>query len=1069
MSSKRGKLSLKKKIPTGKQSASTGNTIVSMFKNQEKRQNDINVVDSNLSESKDDIQITKVSGFGQSESQPTVGNQSPKHEQKSTLSKSKLSLSDKKKQKHETDNSDTSNVDEEDEGSKHLYSKQSRKNISKSKSMPDGIKASKGSRYTLRKRSTVPIVEISDSDDDFKVETTDRRSSDKLQRLSLKLKQRSKQSKDTEGNSRLNNLGKVTARCSASSEDSDSLIIEEPGIDKSKYFKSDGKRKLSSKSGDGRLSLKKMKKSDEDLVIVSDDQKQSVTGDILLSEEKSNKKINSEGTTEALPHVKKSSKESHDQNLHRTDSSLSQRSELNDQGTKKNILSYFGATNKGKSRDSTKTHQNKTKDQPVMIKTSYGSEVKSYSNESEAKPIDNDVDIDEDTSQQAKDNGSDTKLPAMTDNVEFRVPYYLENFLMIINTMLEDKENIKLFDETDLMFVNKFYNLEEASQKLYVRLFSRKLKWLPVTKVIYPEISDDIPYLLDDLIAAGLLLSGEDLHDLTIVLKILSAPDLKLLAKSFHINGTNLTKMTIIEQLLKKSQQNSISALFKGGNKNTMEKTILSRAKSYLGKACRLHDEPRAVFIRLLMLFSLYSTNFDEDSGGGGQNQLFQMLMVNIGRVVYPSYVVNRQRSVFQDRSALVRFETALQFEMEIQNKMDQGKWKDAYELYTEARDVGKEVCHDKQYVRWDEKLPQYLRFYTAGSVYTRIDSHGVEILQRLKLYKDAVCLLEELLKQDLYCEHYRGHWYERLALNLEAHLKSIDKSFAVLKKGLSDVTVRTGRRLALYERARKICEAPKSKYADRMSEFNHDEVRPTPEVQIEGMVMSDATSMGMKYQFIMQGNTDSVTLCAVEELVLEHYKQNGYPEGLHAEGSVISNLFVLLFWDIMYMDIPDVFHGPFQSCPLDMATRDFYINRQQCIDNRLQWIKNSSIDDLKCEIGRIWEENNGKMCFGINWDKFTSPETHQNLVSCMGGEVITGILDRYVKDPRHTRSGFPDLTLWKSETKQLKICEVKGPNDRLSYKQILWIDYLLKLGVDAEVCYVKAVGSKKLKPIENK
>jgi len=33
---------------------------------------------------------------------------------------------------------------------------------------------------------------------------------------------------------------------------------------------------------------------------------------------------------------------------------------------------------------------------------------------------------------------------------------------------------------------------------------------------------------------------------------------------------------------------------------------------------------------------------------------------------------------------------------------------------------------------------------------------------------------------------------------------------------------------------------------------------------------------------------------------------------------------------------------------------------------------------------------------------------------------------------------------------------EVKGPGDRLSTKQILWLDYLTRLGVDAEVCYVK-------------
>ena len=35
---------------------------------------------------------------------------------------------------------------------------------------------------------------------------------------------------------------------------------------------------------------------------------------------------------------------------------------------------------------------------------------------------------------------------------------------------------------------------------------------------------------------------------------------------------------------------------------------------------------------------------------------------------------------------------------------------------------------------------------------------------------------------------------------------------------------------------------------------------------------------------------------------------------------------------------------------------------------------------------------------------------------------MIADILERYVKDPRHTRSGFPDLTLWNTDTKAFKV-----------------------------------------------
>jgi len=37
-----------------------------------------------------------------------------------------------------------------------------------------------------------------------------------------------------------------------------------------------------------------------------------------------------------------------------------------------------------------------------------------------------------------------------------------------------------------------------------------------------------------------------------------------------------------------------------------------------------------------------------------------------------------------------------------------------------------------------------------------------------------------------------------------------------------------------------------------------------------------------------------------------------------------------------------------------------------------------------------------------------------------------------------------------------VQIVEVKGPGDRLSTKQILWLDFLTRIGVDAEVCHVK-------------
>ncbi len=46
-------------------------------------------------------------------------------------------------------------------------------------------------------------------------------------------------------------------------------------------------------------------------------------------------------------------------------------------------------------------------------------------------------------------------------------------------------------------------------QKLYVRLFQRKLKWLQVNKLDYEEISSDLGPVAQELVQGGFLQSGK--------------------------------------------------------------------------------------------------------------------------------------------------------------------------------------------------------------------------------------------------------------------------------------------------------------------------------------------------------------------------------------------------------------------------------------------------------------------------------------------------------------------------------------------------------------------------------
>lgn len=79
---------------------------------------------------------------------------------------------------------------------------------------------------------------------------------------------------------------------------------------------------------------------------------------------------------------------------------------------------------------------------------------------------------------------------------------------------------------------------------------------------------------------------------------------------------------------------------------------------------------------------------------------------------------------------------------------------------------------HTYAFFRHDESLPQHLRSFTAGAMYVRILTCGVEVLQFVKHYSEAVQQLEQLIGQRVYQLEYRGRWYDRLALNLDYHLK---------------------------------------------------------------------------------------------------------------------------------------------------------------------------------------------------------------------------------------------------------------------------------------------------------
>jgi len=104
--------------------------------------------------------------------------------------------------------------------------------------------------------------------------------------------------------------------------------------------------------------------------------------------------------------------------------------------------------------------------------------------------------------------------------------------------------------------------------------------------------------------------------------------------------------------------------------------------------------------------------------------------------------------------------------------------------------------------------------------------------------------------------------------------------------------------------------------------------------------------------------------------------------------------------------------------------------------------------------------------------------------LQCIPPAALAGLCRLMAEDYRHRCGGFPDLTLWNVAEHRCKVrrpscslvclfethfnwcnvgfqqppqfVEVKGPGDRLSEKQVVWLDVLASLGLEAEVCHVQ-------------
>ncbi|ORX70821.1 hypothetical protein DL89DRAFT_292417 [Linderina pennispora] len=473
----------------------------------------------------------------------------------------------------------------------------------------------------------------------------------------------------------------------------------------------------------------------------------------------------------------------------------------------------------------------------------------------------------------------------------------------------------------------------------------------------------------EDVAHACKSLSACDVSDCREVLDVLLLSELRTLAKRRGIKQmANQKKEVICAALYKQTKQATVLSFFKKSKE-------AGEAIDVTGPLVKLNPEIVELFERLhLIYFRHLLLSLDDNS-------------------------MKRSTDLFESREAVIQYKQLLQWPVIEDHR--QG-WK----LYLAYRDQWLQHIKylSKQSIS-DDGIAYWKRRFTAGWALSRIVSRGAKFAATLKQLKDEEGVLLSLLSQTHYGLDKRGKWYERLILVQATHLRP--------KKCNKEPDYEEKSQIALTT-ARKQCIR----------------ALDDPHVNREWLVAPERTVYGVRIKSHSQRGAsawdgDDGVPCSVEDLAIWRYREDGY-EGIHSENTLMTTLFGLIFYDIIFL--------------LIAWSDSFYFSRKGMIERRIEEIKSNQFLHYLID---AYDLQLGSEIIGVNWE-YTRGWLEM-ICACIGGRRLAAYSWCSLPESIHSSTaGFPDLCLWKPGTNEFLFAEVKGPNDKLSENQKDWIDILL-------------------------
>ncbi|KAJ3219685.1 hypothetical protein HDU67_010047 [Dinochytrium kinnereticum] len=605
---------------------------------------------------------------------------------------------------------------------------------------------------------------------------------------------------------------------------------------------------------------------------------------------------------------------------------------------------------------------------------------------------------------------------------------YLEQWMKVVETVFDGEDH--LFDDDERGCLSVFLTLSADAKELFIKLMLRKHKIERLYKLQFPWV-ENILEAADDLVGVGFADSGvvgeDEEEELGWLLGLLGREELVVIAKGWRVGVGGLTVDQIRQALLRASENQT--TLFGSGRKRDARDVLLKTVRGVVGKTIRLSEVTIAVFQR---------TNLKKDPSR------------------YVSYRIDRVTITWPTRHSLNLYIEALTLEHHISLLVEgmpritpaQVPRRKKRSLEGREKEVGGMEREEEQ-EEWD--VPEELRRWGEGvlevlegngRVWDESVGEGGHVSGGLDGFGLGSWRLILLFAGDF--EGHRGLWYDELALTLHTNDKA-SEALEVCKEGLEDPMVQGGCRRSIEHRIQRLHKQLQTQEKLHFHLINSLDNVPTRTVTASKLPSTTTA----KAIYIDPEGTERT----VEDLALQHWIGEGW-KGYHSENSIITTLFGLLFWDVIFDDsVVGVFVSPFQDAPLDLLTEFFWEARREKIEKRLEVIRGGGFREVLEEVeGR--ERVGRTRCRGVNWKMFTKEEVLE-IAECFGGHALARICEGFCKSYWAHSGGVPDLCVWHYERKCVKLIEVKGEGDRLSSSQKVWLEFLLAADVDVEVFHV--------------